>query len=80
MSRKLDRVSFMLLIDTASWSTSRIGERPLAGWAKSKRRMACASCTRLRSGLTTRREVSQPSGRHSSRVVRVISAPCQRMR
>ncbi|MNE42267.1 hypothetical protein D3C80_1363850 [compost metagenome] len=34
----------------------------------------------LMSGLTTRREVSQPSGRHSSRVVRVTSAPCQRMR
>ncbi|MNU05368.1 hypothetical protein D3C72_2501420 [compost metagenome] len=70
----------MRAMDRLNWSTSSTGERRAAGKLKSKLRMASASCTRARRGLTRILDVSQPSGTHNSRVARVISAPCQRMR
>ncbi|MNL61114.1 hypothetical protein D3C87_1849960 [compost metagenome] len=78
--KKLARVSFIRAIDTLNWSTSSTGERRESGKLKSKLRIASASCTSARKGLTRTLEVSQPSGTHNSSVARVMSAPCQRIR
>ncbi|MNG17092.1 hypothetical protein D3C84_1010510 [compost metagenome] len=80
ISRKLEMVSFIRAMETASWSTSSTGERPMAGRLKLKLRMASAWITSACSGLTTMRESRMPSGMHKSRMASVSIALCQRIR